>query len=87
VVTGIFGDVLVAAGGLLIVLAGVVELGTEVCLELATGLLTSGIERLLTGDSDYYFFIYNTCRSADGRTSRSTVRFFNYFRIIIRVYV
>jgi hypothetical protein len=38
VLTEIFGDVIVIVGGLLTVFVGVLELGTEVGLELAGGL-------------------------------------------------
>jgi hypothetical protein len=41
-----------AVGCLLMGLTGVVELGTKVCLEFVTGLMTSGVMDLFTGDSD-----------------------------------
>jgi hypothetical protein len=52
VLTEIFGDVIIIGGGFLTVLAEVLELGTEVGLELATGLIRSGVDGLFAGDSD-----------------------------------
>jgi hypothetical protein len=52
VLTKIFGDVIVVAGNLVTVFAGVLELGTEVALELVAGLSITIVDGLFGGDLD-----------------------------------